>query len=104
VFGAFVIFAGNAGGTLRHAKGKTMWQKVFVLFAILAVLSSASTALSRGGGHGGSHGNVRPCSLDGVNPAYHKNIFGNPAIAAREYGFVQLRDGSWQVTANCHTS
>jgi len=26
-------------------------------------------------------GNVRPCSLDGVNPAHHPQIFGNPATA-----------------------
>jgi hypothetical protein len=46
-------------------------------------------------------GFVKPCSLDGVNPAYHPWIFGNPAIA-RSYGFVLSRDGAWHVIANCH--
>jgi hypothetical protein len=36
-----------------------------------------------------------PGSLDGVHPAYHPGIFGNPAVA-RSYGFVTSRDGSWQ--------
>jgi hypothetical protein len=47
-------------------------------------------------------GSVRPCSLDGVNPAHHPEIFGNPAVAAREYGFVKSRDGTWHVEPNCH--
>jgi hypothetical protein len=45
-------------------------------------------------------GYVIPCSLDGVNPVYHPDIFGNPA-AAREYGFVRAPNGAWQVMANC---
>jgi hypothetical protein len=40
------------------------------------------------------------CTLAGVNPAYHPEIFGNP-VAAREYGFVQSQDGTWQVGAGC---
>jgi hypothetical protein len=47
-------------------------------------------------------GSVVPCSLSGVNPALHPEIFGNPALAAREYGFVKSRDGTWQVVPNCH--
>jgi hypothetical protein len=31
---------------------------------------------------------VKPCSLDGVNPIHHPEIFGNPA-AARSFGFVR---------------
>ena len=46
-------------------------------------------------------GFVVPCSLSGVNPAHHPEIFGNPAVAAREYGFVKSRDGTWQVQDNC---
>jgi hypothetical protein len=46
-------------------------------------------------------GFVLPCSLDGVNPAYHPGIFRNPAVA-RSYGFVRLQDGTWQVVPNCH--
>ena len=78
-----------------------MWHKLFLVCAILGLIASASTAWSRGG-HGGHHGYVKPCSLDGVNPAYHRNIFGNPAVAAREYGFVQSKDGTWHVIADCH--
>jgi hypothetical protein len=46
-------------------------------------------------------GFVIPCSLDGVNPAYHPSIFGNPAVARAEYGFIRSRDGSWHVEKNC---
>jgi hypothetical protein len=46
-------------------------------------------------------GFVKPCSLDGVNPVYHPDIFGNPAFARAVYGFVQARDGSWHVMPNC---
>jgi hypothetical protein len=45
-------------------------------------------------------GSVIPCSLVGVNPVYHPEIFGNAAVA-RSYGFVKGRDGVWQVVANC---
>jgi hypothetical protein len=45
-------------------------------------------------------GSVLPCSLVGVNPVHHPEIFGN-AAAAREYGFVKGRDGTWQVMPNC---
>ena len=65
----------------------------------LGVLGTASAALAKGGRH--SSGNMRPCSLDGVNPVYHPQIFGNAAVA-REYGFIQSRDGTWQVRPNCH--
>jgi hypothetical protein len=37
-----------------------------------------------------------PGSLDGVNPAYHPHIFGNPAVA-KAYGFVQSPDHTWHV-------
>jgi hypothetical protein len=46
-------------------------------------------------------GFVIPCSLDGVNPVHHPDFFGNPAVAAREYGFVRSRDGTWQVRPGC---
>ena len=73
----------------------------FVALAITAVgvLSTASAALAKGGRHSG--GNVRPCSLDGVNPVYHPRIFGNPAFAKAYYGFVQGRDHTWHVIPNC---
>lgn len=46
-------------------------------------------------------GYVIPCSLDGVNPVYHPSIFGNPAVAWRQYGFIRARDGTWYVERNC---
>jgi hypothetical protein len=45
-------------------------------------------------------GYVLPCSLDGVNPAVHPGIFGNPAVA-RSYGFVLGPDRVWHVAPNC---
>jgi len=46
-------------------------------------------------------GSVVPCSLSRVNPAVHPEIFGDPAVAARQYGFVKSRDGTWRVQDNC---
>jgi hypothetical protein len=46
-------------------------------------------------------GFVIPCSLDGINPAYHPSIFGNPILARQEYGFIRSRDGTWHVEKNC---
>jgi len=46
-------------------------------------------------------GFVIPCSLDGVNPAYHPSIFGNPRIAREQYGFIRSRDGTWHVEKSC---
>ena len=66
------------------------------LAAALGVLGVASAAASEHGDRGTRGGFVMPGSLDGVNPAYHPDIFGNPAVAS-EYGFVQSRDGAWHV-------
>jgi hypothetical protein len=44
--------------------------------------------------------NVLPCSLVGVNPAYHPEIFGNAAAAA-SYGFVRSANGTWHVRPGC---
>jgi len=80
-------------------------KKAFVALAVtagLGVLGAASAVAKdddsdRRGERGGS---VVPCSLDGVNPAFHPEIFGNAATAAA-YGFVRSRDGGWQVRPNC---
>ena len=40
------------------------------------------------------------CSLNGINPVLHPEIFGNPA-AAQSYGFVRSRDGTWHVQPHC---
>ena len=45
-------------------------------------------------------GFVAPCSLEGVNPAYHPEIFGSPASAA-QFGFVQGPGGGWRVRPGC---
>jgi hypothetical protein len=76
-------------------------KKAFVAFAVitaLGVLGAAPAALAKGRANPG--GNVRPCSLDGVNPVYHPQIFGN-AGTAYAYGFVRSRDGTWQVRPDC---
>jgi hypothetical protein len=79
--------------------------KVFVVIAITTALgilgtfpAAAATDRDRGGNR--DRDNVLPCSLVGVNPAYHPDIFGNPAAAAA-YGFVRARDGTWQVRPGC---
>jgi hypothetical protein len=74
-------------------------EKHFTAFAIavsLGVLGPASTAWAQYD-YENQGGNVKPCSLDGVNPAYHPEIFGNPA-AAREFGFVRSPDGTWHTS------
>jgi hypothetical protein len=82
-------------------KGK----KAFVALAVttaLGILAAVSAAAGDSRDRGRDrYGAVVPCSLDGVNPAYHPEIFGNPA-AAYAYGFVRSRDGAWQVRPNCH--
>ena len=72
---------------------------------IIGVLGMTSVALAGMGdsGEGGGEISVRPCSLAGINPAHHPEVFGNPATA-RAYGFVRARDGSWQVVPNCRAN
>jgi hypothetical protein len=79
-------------------------ERHFIAVAIavsLGVLGPASTAWAQDGGYDYEFegGYVKPCSLVGVNPAYHPAIFGNPT-AARDFGFAQSRDGTWH-TQNC---
>ena len=66
------------------------------LAAALSVLGVASATASDHGGRGSQGGYVVPGSLDGVNPAYHPDIFGNPATASA-YGFVQAPNGTWHL-------
>jgi len=70
-----------------------------VLFGVFGMPSAALSGMGDSGGGGGEI-SVRPCSLAGINPAHHPEIFGNPAIA-KDYGFVRRPDGSWQVVPNC---
>jgi hypothetical protein len=77
-----------------------MWSKTKIAFATILILGTASAALAGSENTENRGGFVIPCSLDGVNPAYHPRIFGELAVA-RQYGFVKSRDGSWQVEKHC---
>jgi hypothetical protein len=81
--------------TSRNVLGCT-----FALAAVLSVPVASAWAL----GHGDKpKGDVRPCDLTGVNPAYHPGIFRDPKTAAL-YGFVKDPNGKWSVIPNCHIS
>jgi hypothetical protein len=78
--------------------------KTFVALAVTSVLSVLGTAAMAGNDrddHGQERGGaVVRCSLDGVNPALHPEVFGNPATALA-YGFVQAPDRTWHVRPDC---
>jgi hypothetical protein len=75
---------------------------IFVVVAMTSMLGvlGASSATASDHNYYYPRGFVLPCSLDGVNPAYHPDIFRN-AAAARSYGFVRSTDGRWHVMPNC---
>jgi len=80
-------------------------KNAFVMSAMTTVLvvltaTSPARAAMEEGDKSNQGGSVVPCSLDGVNPAHHPEIFGNPAVA-RSYGFVQGPDRVWRVDSNC---
>jgi hypothetical protein len=72
-----------------------------VATAALGVHATSSAAGSFFDDRYNRGGFAKPCSLDGVNPAYHPGIFGNPAFARAVYGFIQARNGAWHVIPNC---
>jgi hypothetical protein len=78
--------------------------KPFVTLAIITALSVLGIASARASGHEGDRrekgGYVVPCSLAGVNPVYHPEIFGSTATAAA-FGFVRSPDGRWHVGPGC---
>ena len=77
--------------------------KAFLVVAITIALGIFGTATATASEHhdrGRERGSVLPCSLDGVNPVYHPEIFGSPA-AARSFGFVQGPDRVWRVVSGC---
>jgi hypothetical protein len=74
---------------------------MLAITAALAIVGTTSAAWSFFDGREYRGGFVKPCSLDGVNPAYHPGIFGNPAFARAVYGFVLGRDRIWRVEPNC---
>jgi hypothetical protein len=69
--------------------------------AALGILGAASAAVGGSDRDRGRSPHVVPCSLVGVNPVYHPEIFGNPAFAKAYYGFVQGTDHTWQVMPGC---
>jgi hypothetical protein len=78
-------------------------KEAFVAIVTTGVLlgaTSAARAAMEEGDKSNQGGSVVACSLDGVNPAHHPEIFGNPAVAA-SYGFVRSQDGTWQVRPGC---
>ena len=77
-------------------------KKVFVALAITAalVVLGAAAAAANDRDRGRERGGVLPCSLDGVNPAVHPEIFGNTATA-QQFGFVQWPDRTWHVRPGC---
>jgi hypothetical protein len=78
--------------------------KAFVALAVITALSILGTASAVAGSdrdRGRERGYVVACSLVGVNPVYHPDIFGN-AATAYAFGFVRSRGGTWQVVPNCH--
>jgi hypothetical protein len=79
-------------------------KQALVALSFIALATSGDPGTAAAGVDRGDQKNrdtpwVIPCSLAGVNPAYHPKIFGN-AATAREYGFVQ-RGGTWQVAPDC---
>jgi hypothetical protein len=77
-----------------------MLTKTKIALAAALILGTASAALASDH-ENQSGGFVMPGSLDGVNPAYHPGIFGNPAVA-RSYGFEKSRGGTWHVRSDWH--
>jgi hypothetical protein len=78
----------------------TILTKTKIALAAALILGTASAALA-GDQTEERGGYVMPGSLDGVNPAYHPGIFGNPAVA-RSYGFVKSQDRTWHVRSDWH--
>jgi hypothetical protein len=78
--------------------------KAFVALAVTIAIGALGATSADASFLGGRHqrgGYVVPCSLDGVNPAVHPDIFGDPAVAFREFGFVRGPDRTWHVVNNC---
>jgi hypothetical protein len=78
-------------------------EKALALFAAVVALGVLGTvsAQAQYNYNRNKGGFVIPCSLAGVNPAFHPEIFSDPFLAREEYGFIRSRDGTWQVERNC---
>lgn len=83
-----------------------MMGKIALTVLVVITVFGVSIATSAAGGRDDTgdrldrEGYVTPCSLDGVNPIYHPEIFSNPAVAA-QFGFIRSGDGTWHVAPNC---
>jgi hypothetical protein len=73
--------------------------RVCAALAIATMLAVAGPAYAYNYHHE-KGGHVMKCSLHGVNPAHHPDIFGDPAVA-KSYGFVQSSNGKWHVQPGC---
>jgi hypothetical protein len=77
-------------------------KKALALLAAVVALSVLGTVSAQALHHSNRKGGfVIPCSLVGVNPVFHPEVFSDPFLAREEYGFVRSRDGTWQVERNC---
>jgi len=85
----------------KRTSQMSIMTKTKIAFAIALVLGGASAALASNDNEP-SGGFVVSGSLDGVNPAYHPDIFSNPATA-RSYGFVRTQQGTWEAVPS-HTA
>lgn len=74
--------------------------RAFAVIAMSAALGLLATSSATASDHRHDRGFVMPCSLDGINPVFHSDIFGNSA-AARSYGFVRSPDGTRQLHKDC---
>jgi hypothetical protein len=80
-----------------------MRHKAIVIVLAMVTACAFLGPASAGGEHRDDRGHDRsyvlPCSLDGVNPVYHPEIFASPTVA-RSYGFVRTANG-WRVMPGC---
>ena len=65
-----------------------MSTKTKIALAAALILGTASAALAANDSDDEKGGFVIPGSMDGVNPAYHPDIFGNTRKADQAYGYV----------------
>jgi hypothetical protein len=91
----------DSEATIKHRRYAHVDQTRIALAAalILGALGTASAVLA--GASDDNGGSVMPGSMDGVDPAYHPAIFGNPNIA-KVYGVVDTSHG-WTVGSS-HTA
>jgi hypothetical protein len=92
----------SASATLKEIA--MIGRKAFAALAVIAALGVLGAAPARAtdrDDHGIERGGaVVRCSLAGVNPVHHPEVFGN-AATAKSYGFVQTADGVWHVLPGC---